>query len=555
MALLIANTGIVAGSADGEMTLTRKEKKVFSDSGVVVSTTEALAQADSVSVQAVSSGESLPEKYSSVEKGYVTYIRNQSSHNTCWIYSSMATLETALLKKGYGNYDLSEEHLDIWATQRDNGTGWTRTLNSGSLFDTATGYLVSWQGPRLESQIPYDYAKGRTFEQIDAIGTTEYGVTDIVLLPNNRNAIKQAVREYGAVSANFSANSIFFNSEKTAVYAYMTFSSNSQVQGHAVSVVGWDDNYAKENFRTDCTPKHDGAWLCKNSWGSSYNSIGGYLWISYDDPYLFSDILSTPFAVRDVMKIDSNIHMYQAENYGSTYDFNISRTQADGTAENIENITFINKLDFTDRYGHLEKVLFETQAVGAKYTVYYIPLNGGGVPTSLEKNWVKLAEGTVDYSGYRSVAVNYELPYGKGAVGVRIDGTSDGLQSMLGCDEWLSNSSGKMLFIPDAKKDVSYLKYDGSMYELLDFYKTNFDDDIGSNFVIKAVAESDDGIEKYDVNDDGEISLIDIVFAQQYLLGVRNFSRNECYSADIDINGKVSLADVVKIQRKIIDLE
>ncbi len=535
---------VVAGA---EFTRNEKKKVENSSVSVNVSTSQAGVLSD------ISASVTLPAKYSSADKGYVTHVRNQGSHNTCWIYSSLATLETVLMKSGYGDFDLSEEHLDIWATSRENGTGWTRELNSGSLFDTATGYLASWQGAKLESQIPYDYAKGRTFEQIDAIGTVEYGVTDIVILPNDRTTIKNAVMEYGAVSANFSANSIFWNSDKTAVYAYKTFSSPSGVQGHAISIVGWDDNYPKENFRTGYNPPHDGAWLCKNSWGSSYNSIGGYVWISYDDPYLFSDILSTQFAIKGVMKIDSNTKMYQVENYGATYDFNIAQTDENGFSQQVQDITFINKFDFTDKYGHLEKVMFESMAVGTKYTVYYIPLNGSGVPTSLEKNWITLAEGSVDYSGYRSIPVNYELPYGKGALGIRIDGTDKNIQSTLGCDEWLQNSSGRMLFLPDAEKDASYFKYDGSMYELLDFYQESFDDDIGSNFVIKAITKCDSSIQKYDVNNDGQLSLTDIILTQRYVLGTINFSRNQLYSADIDSNSVISLSDIIRIQRELID--
>ena len=66
---------------------------------------------------------------------------------------------------------------------------------------------------------------------------------------------------------------------------------------HAIQVVGWDDNYSRDNFKE--RPEKDGAWLCKNSWGSEtdykpgdigYNKWGikneegkhtGYFWLSY----------------------------------------------------------------------------------------------------------------------------------------------------------------------------------------------------------------------------------------------------------------------------------
>jgi len=47
---------------------------------------------------------------------------------------------------------------------------------------------------------------------------------------------------------------------------------------HAVTVYGWDDNFPKENFVDE--PPGDGAWLCKNSWGTWWSN-GGYFWISY----------------------------------------------------------------------------------------------------------------------------------------------------------------------------------------------------------------------------------------------------------------------------------
>ena len=60
-------------------------------------------------------------------------------------------------------------------------------------------------------------------------------------------------------------------------WAHYTFAPERSV--HAVCIVGYDDNYAAENFRhesddpedyseEDTVPPGDGAWLVKNSWGS-----------------------------------------------------------------------------------------------------------------------------------------------------------------------------------------------------------------------------------------------------------------------------------------------
>lgn len=46
-------------------------------------------------------------------------------------------------------------------------------------------------------------------------------------------------------------------------YTWQPMSAN-----HAVLIVGWDDNYPKENFIEGHQPPEDGAWLVKNSWGA-----------------------------------------------------------------------------------------------------------------------------------------------------------------------------------------------------------------------------------------------------------------------------------------------
>lgn len=49
---------------------------------------------------------------------------------------------------------------------------------------------------------------------------------------------------------------------------------------HDVVVVGWDDNFPKENFTIQ--PEGDGAFICKNSWGEEFGD-DGYFYVSYYD--------------------------------------------------------------------------------------------------------------------------------------------------------------------------------------------------------------------------------------------------------------------------------
>lgn len=42
---------------------------------------------------------------------------------------------------------------------------------------------------------------------------------------------------------------------------------------HGVCIVGWDDSYSRENFNPSHQPPADGAWIVKNSWGSTKDAV------------------------------------------------------------------------------------------------------------------------------------------------------------------------------------------------------------------------------------------------------------------------------------------
>lgn len=550
MVSAVSFSSVITVGAKDLTTVTKGKQKISAPSGAVNKKVGSLLKKNTVPAQSIKAKEGLPAKYSSVDKGYVTSVKNQGSHNTCWTFSAMAALETALLKNGFGTYDFSEEHLDSWSATRSDGFGWIRDLNDGGYSDMAMGYFASWQGARLEQDIPFGYATGKSFESVDALGTTEYGVTGIIKLPKDVAVVKTAVYDYGAVSASFAANDMFFNADKTAAFAYKKFSSSSSIEGHAITVVGWDDSYSKTNFKEGYQPENDGAWLCKNSWGD-YNNLDGYFWISYEDPYLFGEELSEAFAVTAVQKIENNTKLYQVEEFGSTYDFNLTVT-TNGVKSSVKDMTYINKFDFTEQYGKLDGVMFETMAVGADYSVYFIPLGSNDVPVNDESKWTELASGVIDYAGYRTVDTSYTLPYSKGAIGVTVDGTASDVGSTFGCDEWLTTTRGELIFNPDVDRNASFLQYKNKMYNLSDFYSDKFDDDIGSNFVIKALTSSDEGVAKYDIDNDSEVSLKDLTYLKRYLIGTTNFNRNQIFSADIDSDGEVTLIDITFMTRELL---
>ena len=76
--------------------------------------------------------------------------------------------------------------------------------------------------------------------------------------------------------------------------------------GHAVTMIGWDDNFPSNNFVY--TPPGNGAILCKNSWGET-SGTNGCFWISYYDSCLFNGI-GAAYPVPET-----------TNNYGRVYEF------------------------------------------------------------------------------------------------------------------------------------------------------------------------------------------------------------------------------------------
>ena len=57
---------------------------------------------------------------------------------------------------------------------------------------------------------------------------------------------------------------------------------------------------------------------------------------------------------------------------------------------------------------------------------------------------------------------------------------------------------------------------------------------------------------KGDINGDGKVSSLDILFAERYIIKCYNLVGNEYKSADINGDGKVSSVDVLYMERHVI---
>ena len=97
------------------------------------------------------------------------------------------------------------------------------------------------------------------------------------------NAMKEQITAGRALKISYYATNARPNEEVGTDYispnwAHYTYDKTGT--NHLVTIIGWDDNYPRENFAHKLKngddapiPAGDGAWLVKNSWGSAENEF------------------------------------------------------------------------------------------------------------------------------------------------------------------------------------------------------------------------------------------------------------------------------------------
>lgn len=488
--------------------------------------------------------EVIPQSYSSRDLGYTPTVKSQGTTNLCWIFSTLSSFETLLIKDGNFSSTFSVSHLDNWATV-NNDEGWARNyITDGCTLFAAEGYLTSWQGPKYESEFPFRMDQV-SYDKLKLNENGDYGVTGIMLLNNSDvDAIKKAIMDYGAVTAGYSSSSAYYSTNRLSYFCPISSTSGA----HAISVVGWDDNYSRTNFNPRNTlPTNDGAWLIKNSWGENDNSLGGYFWISYEDANLFSRKMEA-FAITEYQLLDENDKIYQHDIYGATGKITFSTL--------LDSVTYMNVYDFSNE-DILDKVVFQCDTQGVNYNIYLIPTDDSGTPVSSDFGWINLSSGTVDYTGYISANItDYDIPEGKYAVGVDLQTTSGNTSliksSSIGiCERLISGGADYFKYQSDLKQSF----FTNNNNEITDLH-SYIDDSYGATFSIKAITYSN-GANNYELGDsdlNGIINIRDATLIQKYVANIIELSEEQKKYADINGDNTINGIDVTSLQKIIAGL-
>ena len=238
--------------------------------------------------------------YSLLDDYTLTPVKDQGSEGNCWAFAAMAVLESCMVKASDAPLDLSEANLkNLMALFSD--YGFNILTNGGGFPDLAFGYLASWLGPIYEKDDFYSIN-----DYLSPLLNTTAHIQNIVLLNResytDNDDIKWAILRYGAVGTSMHFD---YDYLKSVSYYYNGFEDSD----HAVAIVGWDDNYSRNNFKN--APMGDGAWIVRNSWGPFWGD-NGYFYVSYYDSKFaeVNEATSYTFILNDTIPLNRN---YQYE--------------------------------------------------------------------------------------------------------------------------------------------------------------------------------------------------------------------------------------------------
>lgn len=207
----------------------------------------------------------------------VTSVKNQGSCGSPYAFSAVGAIESALMIKGKGEMDLSEQQL-VDCTYNKLQWNFNFGCNGGDPAQTIQWALQN--GLQYESNYPYTSGNTKTHGPCRA-STGQVDLSSLKLgsvRANDENALAEALATYGPIAITINGENQEFYNYRGGIYNNPQCSTKIN---HAALLVG----YGVQNGQP--------YWIIKNNWGSSwgengfmklargYNRCGIVSWSSY----------------------------------------------------------------------------------------------------------------------------------------------------------------------------------------------------------------------------------------------------------------------------------
>ena len=325
-------------------------------------------------------------------KNFVSPMKDQSTTGLCWAFTTGEQIESLLMKNSNSEYVdgktqlFSVRQLDYATSDNgiykyDNINGY-RNLGAGGNFLMAGVALSNAIGLADDSFLPFNISYStRPLENVMGYGNISlYEANTTAYIPGFNfdsdytsedldyyiDYVKSYVYSYGGAyvgteSPEGSCGSL--NVDGTAIIRV----DNSCVEnsGHAMHVIGWDDNYTYQYCKTgsyhssnvaSCSSNNlvegKGAWLLKNSWGTAIHPGYQYLYLAYDS-------LGSTFGVT------TEVESLSQRTWDNNYHDNFFSDE-NGYVVSNEYDNYTKKFSGNEK---LEKVKFLAYAVDGTYRV------------------------------------------------------------------------------------------------------------------------------------------------------------------------------------------
>ncbi|MDY5992994.1 MAG: InlB B-repeat-containing protein [Bacilli bacterium] len=311
-------------------------------------------------------------------ESYITPMKDQGSLGLCWSFATIEQAESYLMVRNKTPYNSSSQTFSVrqmdYATSNngiknyENENGY-RALTSGGNFYMSSMIMSNGLSLASDTYMPYNSDKSKK-DLVDVLNysNSKYELNSTIMMPyisanatnQDREAFNNIVKEniinYGGAyvgTGSPNGNCGFKNTDDT--YAIVDSDNCVGASGHAMQIIGWDDNYnysycksgsshSSVNSSGACSSgtlvNGKGAWILRNSWGDDTDRK--FVYLAYESYGLDIDF-TTSLTSTSERNWDNNYHKNLWVNGTSDKKSNTSTFYKKiNTSEKIKMVKFLS---------------------------------------------------------------------------------------------------------------------------------------------------------------------------------------------------------------------